>query len=77
MTYAQAALLPTSGYLPEFDGLMLKDYKGEDKALIVAGILTGHERFFYVRIHSDGFHDYFKYKGERVYLRDFIRGGLQ
>ena len=63
MTYAQAASLPTSGYLPEFDGLMLKDYRGGDKALIATGILTGHERFFYVRIHSDGFHDYFKYKG--------------
>ena len=55
---------------------MLKDYKGEDKALIAAGILTGHERFFYVRIYSDGFHDYFNYKGERVYLRDFMRGGI-
>lgn len=77
MTYAQAASLPTSGYLPEFDGLALKNYRGEDKALIVAGILNGHERFFYVKIQSDGCHDYFKYKGERVYLRDFMRGGLQ
>lgn len=74
MTYAQAASLPTSGYLPEFDGLMLKDYKGEDIALIAAGILTKHERFFYVKIQSDDCHDYFKYKGERVYLRDFTRG---
>ena len=74
MTYAQAALLPTSGYLPEVDGLMLQAYKGEAKALIAAGIMTGHERYFYVRIHSDGFHDSFKYKGDLIYLRDFLRG---